>query len=68
MDELVHSNDAAFLLWATIRFRQKKIATSILDAYLATNDVSVSAIQNCVTINYYYTEPMPAILCEADKF
>ena len=68
MDERVHSNDAAFLSWVTMCFKQKKIGASVLDAYLATIDGSVSAIQYCVTVDYYHTEPMPVILYEAEKF
>ena len=68
MDERVHSNDAAFLSWVTMCFKQKKIGASVLDAYLATIDGSVLANQYCVTVDYYHTESIPVILYEAEKF
>ncbi len=68
MDERVHSNDAAFLSWVTMCFKQKEIGTSVLDAYMATIDGSVPAIQYCVTVDYYHTESMPVILYEAENF
>ena len=68
MDERVHSNDTAFLSWGTMCFKQKEIGISVLDAYLATIDGSVSAIQYCVTVDYYHTELMPLILYEAEEF
>ena len=67
MDELVHSNEAAFLSWLVICFNQK-IGISTLNARLAIFDGSASAIQFCVTISHYHTELILVILYESDKF